>query len=139
MSHAQSQHLTLLGGKLPLKREISTHWKAGLLFMLTPPIETRGLLTFFYLPMFVVGMGVGRVMLRFVCSRAGRACYIAHFGICMISPRFIFLGWNSYLQGGLSYNTIWALGMNQHVYVVEGSAWNEMICFGIDMIHVVTL
>jgi len=33
MSHAQSHHLTPLGGRLPLKREISTHWQAGWLLL----------------------------------------------------------------------------------------------------------
>ena len=34
MSHAQSHHLTKLGGRLPLKREIfSTNWQAGWLFL----------------------------------------------------------------------------------------------------------
>jgi len=32
--HAQSHHLTPLGGRLPLKREILTHWQAGGLFRL---------------------------------------------------------------------------------------------------------
>ena len=29
MSHVQAHHLTPLGGRLPLKREISTRWQAG--------------------------------------------------------------------------------------------------------------
>ena len=33
MSHAQSHHLTPLGGRLPLQREISTHWQAGWWFL----------------------------------------------------------------------------------------------------------
>ena len=51
MSHDQSHHLTPLRGRLPLKREISTHWQAGYclfypwqahFFNLGGPLPARG-------------------------------------------------------------------------------------------------
>ena len=43
-SHAQSYHLSPLGSRLPLKRKISNHWKAGVVFLcMTNPITSPNL------------------------------------------------------------------------------------------------
>ena len=46
--------------------------------MLTPSIKTRGLLTFLYRPMFLVGMGLGGVMLNFALTCTLSAHYVDH-------------------------------------------------------------
>ena len=48
MSHAESHHLTPLGGMLPQKTEMSTHWQAGCLFLCktSPDLLIEGTLIF---------------------------------------------------------------------------------------------